>query len=69
MLGYIPQRKWLLWAGAAALAVRLLLVDLFGYLLPLSELDLVAYIPKAANLFGTAAIASLCAALRLRKAE
>lgn len=69
VLGYVPQRKWLLWAGLAAIAVRLLLVDVFGYLLPLSELDLIAYIPKSANLFGTAAISFLCAALRLRKAE
>lgn len=69
VLGYVPQRKWLIWAGLAALAVRLLLVDVFGYLLPLTELDLVAYIPKASNLFGTAAVAFLCAALRLKKAE
>ena len=68
VLGYIPERKWLLWAGVGALVLRLLLVDLFGYLLPLAELDLVAYIPKASNLAGTAAIAFLCAALRLRKA-
>lgn len=66
VLGYIPRRKWLLWAGLAAVAVRLLLVDVFGYLLPLSELDLIAYIPKASNLFGTAAVALLCPALRLR---
>ncbi len=69
VLGYIPERKWLLWAGVAALALRLLAVDLVGYLLPLAELDLIAYIPKASNLFGFAAICFLCAALRLRKAE
>ena len=68
VLGYMSQRKWLLWAGLAVLAARLLLVDVFGYLLPLTELDLVAYIPKASNLFGTAAIAFLCASLRLKKA-
>lgn len=69
VLGYIPERKWLLWAGMAALGFRVLFVDLFGYLLPLSELKVVAYIPMASNLFGVAALASLCAALRLKKAE
>ena len=66
LLGYIPQRKWILWAGVAALAVRLLLVDL-GLLLPLFELNLFGYIRVASNLFGTAAIASLGAALVMKK--
>lgn len=65
VLGYVPQSKWLVWAGIAAVAIRLLLVDVFGYLLPLTELNLVAYIPRAANLCGIAAVAYLCAALRL----
>ena len=69
VLGYIPERKWLLWAGMAAVGFRALFVDLFGYILPLSQLKLFAYIPKASNLFGVVAIACLCAALRLRKAE
>lgn len=69
VLGYIPERKWLLWAGMAALAFRMLFVDLFGYILPLSQLRLFAYIPRASNLFGIVAIACLCAALRLRKNE
>ena len=69
VLGYVPERKWLLWTGAAVLGVRVLFVDLFGYVLPLSELKLIAYVPKAANLFGVAAIACLGAALELEKAE
>ena len=69
VLGYIPERKWLLWAGMAVLGVRILFVDLFGYVLPLSELKLIAYIPKASNLFGVAAICCLCPALRLHKAD
>ena len=69
VLGYIPERKWLLWAGMAVLGVRVLFLDLFGYVLPLSELKLIAYIPKAANLFGVAAISCLCTALKLQKAE
>lgn len=69
VLGYIPERKWLLWTAMGVLAVRVLFVDLFGYILPLTELNLIAYVPKASNLFGIAAIASLSAALRLRKAE
>ena len=67
VLGYIPERKWLLWAAAAALAVRIVFVDVFGYILPLTELKLFAYIPMASNLFGLAAICFLAPSLRLRK--
>ena len=69
VLGYIPERKWLLWAGMAVLCFRVMFVDLFGYVLPLSELKIIAYVPNAANLFGVAAICCLCPALRLHKAE
>ena len=69
VLGYIPERKWLLWAGMAALGFRVLFVDLFGYILPLGDWQIVAWIPKASNLCGVAAVSTLCAALRLKKAE
>ena len=67
VLGYIPERKWLLWAGMAALGFRVLFVDFIGYLLPLTEFNLIAYIPRASNLFGIVAIAYLSAALHLEK--
>ena len=69
VLGYIPERKWLLWTGMAVVAFRLLFVDVIGYILPLTELKLIAYIPRASNLFGVFSLASLCAALQLKKAE
>ena len=69
VLGYIPERKWLLWTGMAVVVFRVLFVDLFGYLLPLSELKVIAYIPRASNLFGVMALACLCAALELKQAE
>ena len=69
VLGYVPERKGLLYAGMAVLAFRVLFVDLIGYLLPLSELKLIAYIPRASNLFGVMALACLCAALELEKTE
>ena len=69
VLGYVPERKWLLWASAGVLAFRLIFVDLLGYILPLGELKLFAYIPLASNACGVAALSSLSAALRLRKAE
>lgn len=68
VLGYVPERKWLLWAAIATFGFRLVFVDVLGYLLPLSELKLVAYIPMASNLFGVAALCTLCAAMRLRRA-
>lgn len=69
VLGYIPERKWLLWTGLGALGIRILFVDLFGWILPLLKLDLALPIPTISNLFGVMAIASLCAALRVKKAE
>ena len=51
------------------LVLRLIFVDLLGYILPLTELKLFAYIPLASNACGVAALSSLAAALRLRKAE
>ena len=67
VLGYIPERKWLLWAAMAALGLRVLFVDLFGYILPLTKIDLVAYVPMVSNLFGTAAVCCLGAALEFKK--
>lgn len=63
VLGYVPPCKWLLWAGFAALGFRLLFVDIVGYILPLSEFRIIAWIPRASNLFGVAAVACLCSAL------
>lgn len=69
VLGYIPERKWLPLSGMAALGFRVLFVDLLGYILPLTQWQIVAYIPRSSNLFGVAAVCCLCATLRLRKAE
>ena len=67
VLGYVPERKWLIWATIATAAFRLLFVDLLGYILPLSELKPFAYIPFASNACGLIAICYLSGALRLRK--
>ena len=69
ILGYIPERKWLLWTGIGALGVRFLFVDLFGWVLPLLKLRFSGSVPTASNLFGVVALAAFCAALRLKKAE
>ena len=69
VLGYIPERKWLIWAALATAGFRLIFVDLLGYILPLSELKPFAYIPFASNACGLIAVCYLCPALRLRKAE
>ena len=67
VMGYVPERRWLIWAALATVAIRLLFVDLLGYILPLSELKLFAYIPFASNACGLIAICYLCPSLRLRK--
>ena len=69
VLGYIPERKWLLWTAMAALGFRVLFVDLFGYILPLTDWNPVSYIPMASNFFSVAAVACLCAALELKNAD
>ena len=69
ILGYIPDRKWLLWTGIGALGIRVLFVDLFGWILPLLKLQFAGSIPAASNLFGVAAIAAFCAALLLKGPE
>ena len=67
VLGYVPERKWLIWAALITAAFRLIFVDLLGYILPLSELKPFAYIPMASNGCGLIAICYLSCALRLRK--
>ena len=70
ILGYIPQRKWLLWTGIVTLGIRVLCVDLFGWVLPLLKLEFSGSILTASNLFAVTAFALLTAALRLNpKAE
>jgi hypothetical protein len=69
VLGYVPEQKLLLRAGMVALAVRVLLVDLIGYILPLAQWNIIGWVPKASNLFAVVAMVSLCAALKLEKAE
>ena len=69
VLGYAPDRKWLIWAAIATAAFRLLFVDLLGYILPLSEIRPFAYIPMASNGCGLIAISYLAGALRLRASE
>lgn len=64
-LGYIPNRIWVI-ASATILALfRFLVIDLFGYILPLNELRPVAYLPEASNLFGFWAVALMAPALQV----
>lgn len=67
VLGYVPERKCLIWVALVTVAFRLIFVDLLGYILPLSELKPFAYIPMASNGCGLIAICFLACALRLRK--
>lgn len=65
-IGYLPNRLPLIAAGAAALLIRFVAVDLMGCILPLAEFRPMAYLPEASNLLGVAAIAVMCPALYLR---
>lgn len=65
-IGYLPNRLPLIAAGAAALLIRFVAVDLMGCILPLAEFHPIAYLPEVSNLLGVAAIAVMCPALYLR---
>lgn len=67
VLGYVPERKWLLWAAMAVIGFRALFVDLSGYILPLRELKIIAYVPRCGNLFGIVALGCLSAGLDLKE--
>lgn len=64
-LGYLPYRTPLIAVGTLMLAFRFAVVDLMGYILPLSEFHPIEYLPEASNLFGLAAIAAMCPAFQL----
>lgn len=62
-LGFVPMR-WPVMTAAGVLAVfRLTVIDLSGYLLPLSSFHPVEYLPEASNLFGFLAVALMAPAL------
>lgn len=62
-LGYIPLRWPVLACAGVLAAFRFLVIDLFGYLLPLTSFRPVAYLPEASNLFGFLAVALMAPAL------
>lgn len=62
-MGYVPMRWPVLVCAGTLAAFRFIFIDLFGYLLPLSEFHPVAYLPEASNLFGFLAVALMAPAL------
>jgi hypothetical protein len=62
-MGYVPMRWPVLVCACTLAAFRFIFIDLFGYLLPLSEFHPVAYLPEASNLFGFLAVALMAPAL------
>lgn len=67
-LGYLPRAEYAVIAGFVTLVFRVLVVDLFGFILPLAEFAPAAYVSQCANLFSLAALAMLCPALRQAEA-
>lgn len=66
-LGYIPIRIPVVSAAVVLVLFRFFVIDLNGYILPLSEFHPVAYLPEASNLFGFLAVALMAPALRLTR--
>lgn len=63
--GYVPDRRPLLICASTLAVFRLVIIDLAGYLLPLSGFDPVSYLPEASNLFGFLTVALLAPALQV----
>lgn len=66
-MGYIPNRIPVVAAAAVLVLFRLVVVDVNGYILPLTEFHPVAYLPDASNLFGILAISLMAPALQLTR--
>lgn len=66
-LGFIPIRMPVVAASAVLVLFRFFIVDLTGYILPLSEFRPVMYLPEASNLFGFLAVALMAPALQLTR--
>ena len=66
-MGYVPTRIPAVAAAAVLVLFRFLVVDLFGYVLPITQFHPVAYLPDASNLFGILAVALMAPALQVAK--
>lgn len=64
-LGYLPNRIPVMAAAGVVVLFRLIVVDLVGYIFPLTEFHPVAYLPEASNLFGILAVSLMAPALQL----
>lgn len=66
-MGYVPNRIPVVAASMVLVLFRLVVVDLLGYVLPLTEFRPVAYLPDASNLFGILAVALMAPALQVAR--
>ena len=66
-MGYVPDRIPAIAAAAVLVLFRFVVVDLNGYILPLTEFRPFAYLPDASNLFGILAVALMAPALQVSR--
>ena len=64
-LGLLPTRIPLIVLALVSMVCRLWIIDLNGWILPLSQFHPVEYLSEMSNLFGFLAIGTMCPALRL----
>ncbi len=64
-LGYLPNRIPVICLSVALMLFRVVFVDVYEYLLPLSQFHPVAYLPEASNLFGFLAVGLMAPALHV----
>ena len=65
VLGFLQDSRYVILSGVVSVVYRVIFVDLIGYILPLSDWSIRAYLPILSNLFAVVAIAALAPALQL----
>lgn len=63
--GFLPDAKAAVIVSIVSMVYRIAVVDLLGYIFPLSEWHIIRYIPSLANMFAVLAIGFLSPALQL----
>ncbi len=65
VFGVLQDTSFVIIASAISVLYRIIVVDLFGYIIPFSEWDILGYIPILSNAFAVVSIGLLSPALQM----
>ncbi len=65
IFGYLPDTTPVVIASVISVLYRVVVVDVFGYILPFSEWKIIPYLPLLANMFAVIAVGLLAPAVQL----